>query len=66
MKEKKTEYIIEMRYTAYVLQDAGQSSQFRGQVVTLVQDSDFQGGWDVGFQCYQAKVSIFQGLLLHL
>ncbi len=27
-------------------------------------DSDLQGGWDVRFQCYQAKVSIFQDLLL--
>ncbi len=27
---------------------------------------DLQGGWDVRFQCYQAKVSIFQDLLLHL
>ncbi len=25
-----------------------------------------QGGWDVRVQCYEAKVSIFQGLLLHL
>ncbi len=25
-----------------------------------------QGGWDVHFQCYQAKVSIFQDLLLNL
>ncbi len=25
-----------------------------------------QGGWDVRFQCYQAKVSIFRDLLLHL
>ncbi len=25
-----------------------------------------QGGWDVRVQCYQAKVSIFQDLLLHL
>ncbi len=25
-----------------------------------------QGGWDVRFQWYQAKVSIFQDLLLHL
>ncbi len=29
MKKKQTEYIIEMRDAAYVLQDAGQSSQFR-------------------------------------
>ncbi len=36
MKKKQTEYIIEMRDAAYVLQDAGQSSQFRDcPVVTL-------------------------------
>ncbi len=29
-------------------------------------DGNLQGGWDVRFQCYQAKVSIFQDLLLHL
>ncbi len=29
-------------------------------------DGDLQGGWDVRFQSYQAKVSIFQDLLLHL
>jgi len=25
-----------------------------------------QGGWDIRFQCYQAKVSIFQNLLQHI
>ncbi len=29
MKKKNTEYIIEMRDAAYILRDAGQSSQFR-------------------------------------
>ncbi len=29
-------------------------------------DGDLQGGWDICFQCYQAKVSIFQDVLLHL
>ncbi len=29
-------------------------------------DGELQGGWDVRFQCYQAKVSIFQDLLLHI
>ncbi len=29
-------------------------------------DRDLQGGWGIRFQCYQAKVSIFQDVLLHL